>query len=51
MNSFHDSVNEKNATTARAGTVKGITIRNSTPRRPQPSTMALSSSSIGMDMK
>src|SRR5579859_5961265 len=50
-NSFHDSVNEKSATTATAGSEMGIVTRRSAPRRVQPSIRAASSSSAGMLLK
>ena len=50
-NSFQERVKEKKATTANAGNAIGMIIRKRTPTRVQPSTIAASSSSMGMDMK
>ena len=50
-NSFHDCVNEKNATTASAGSDMGRMIRTRLPSRVQPSTSAASSSSSGTERK
>ena len=50
-NSFHDCVNEKNATTASAGSDIGRITRTRLPSRRQPSTSAASSSSSGTERK
>ena len=50
-NSFQAWVNEKNATTASAGSDMGRMMRTRVPIREQPSTSAASSSSRGTDRK